>query len=465
MPGMWRLTLISALAACETPPERLTLILDRDGRREAVLDVEGARTIILDTQGDSVLVEVNVEGDGVGVEAFADGVTYAAPHWQRPVPVVSSVPIHLTGHGAATVTVWSRGHVLDPVDPERALVWHEPTPLDDPSVISFATIMASIAPDGHGGVLLESWFDRFATTPHSQRPAPGRLVSQLRAAQGPDPTQWDLRALPFRITAVHNRLDLWSTQGSCGQVRVTAAAATSETNILHVIFLFRQLTSVDDRAPDGRVHCLGTARRWSRLSSLSEAEFADAARVWLRDALTLERFALAESLELDGHVWEWRQWEPRPSVAPGLPFVLENPSLFQTVDVAQVNAAGPLRDDFVAFVEANADALNERKVVIPERFRSKVARQRELQPREPIDLAGVDPAILAQFPQLGEQIEIVGCVACHTEPAAEFNHTYPGRFFSDFHFHEVEARAALLDDMNAGRDVPPPAFGPLQLMH
>ena len=87
---------------------------------------------------------------------------------------------------------------------------------------------------------------------------------------------------------------------------------------------------------------------------------------------------------------------------------------------------------------------------------------REDDPRPALDLTGVDPAVLEAAPRLADHVALVGCIACHTEPADEFNQTYPGRFFSDFHFHELEARAALLDAMNAGLEVPAPPFGPLQ---
>ena len=226
--------------------------------------------------------------------------------------------------------------------------------------------------------------------------------------------------------------------------------------------MFRQPVGDGDVGQGGSVHCLGTARRWSRLSELADDEFADAARAWLTEVLRPERFIMAETVEREGDIWEWRQWQF--SAAPDGALTINNPPLAQTIDVATLSLPGPLRDDFLAFVEDNAADLDKRTIVIPARFRAPFAQMTEGQPRprvrlEPGDLS---PTVTAAYPRLADNLELVGCVACHTTPAAEFVQTYPERFFSDFQFHEIEARAALLDRMNAGEVIEPIAFGPLQ---
>jgi hypothetical protein len=81
-------------------------------------------------------------------------------------------------------------------------------------------------------------------------------------------------------------------------------------------------------------------------------------------------------------------------------------------------------------------------------------------PRVPLDLTGLDPALLARHPDLARSVEIGGCPRCHTE-SADFVQTSIDRVFSPFYDAELTARAARLDAMNAGDDVPTPPFGPL----
>lgn len=465
-----RLAFVFILAACQGPPGWPLVDLDADSVQAldtgVTLDIEvnGPQVVQIASADRARLVEVAIAAETTVITRTLSesGPSRCGDVWLRPRPVHGSLLLELRGHGTAHITVWSRGAPIAPVDPDRSVVWHEPVPLDNASVIGLGRLMAAVAPDGHGGRLFDRWLQSFATTPYSQRTMPAQFMADIRATHGDSPDAWDLDTLPFRVTAVHNRVDLWGTEGACGQLRVTMASTHPTYAPLHLIFLFTQPARDDDVAPDGTVHCLGTARRWSRLSPLDEAGFVDAAGDWLDEALQGESFLMAESLEREDDIWEWRQWLPVASSEPGVDIEFINPPLFQTVDVAAVNQTGPLRDDFLAFVAENAEALRDHDILIPERFRAPVARMTEGASRPELDLGGLDPEVAGAYPRLGEHIEIMGCVRCHTTPAPEFVQTYPERFFSDFHFHEVEARAALLDAMNAGDPVEPPRFGPLQ---
>jgi hypothetical protein len=149
-----------------------------------------------------------------------------------------------------------------------------------------------------------------------------------------------------------------------------------------------------------------------------------------------------------------------PETREALPFVLDNPPLFQQVDVETLNTPGPLRDRFLTFLSSNAAALDARTLLIPEEFRARSARVTQGVPRTPLSLDGLPPSLTERFPALRQQIEIVGCAACHTADA-EFVQTRMDRTFSPFYEKELRARAALLADLAAGRFRSAP-FGPLQ---
>lgn len=323
------------------------------------------------------------------------------------------------------------------IERERSLVWIDPAIVDQPDIVGLGRVMAAIAPDGHGGLMLRDWFNEFAVTAHSERLGPALLIEELQAELGADPAAWDLDALPFIVTAVHNRIDLGQRAGDCGELRVSFASTHPVYAPLHLIFLFRQ--PGDD--------CIETARRWAALSELEPPEFIAAAAAMLDEGLVRDRFLLAETVELTVSPWEWRQWRWSD---PGSP--PSNPPLFQTADVERLNQPGPLREDFLAFAGDNADALLARDVELPARFRSASARVPPGVPRERLDLAP---------PELAEAVEIIGCPACHTEDA-DFVHTTPQRTFSDFYDRELDARADYLSELAAGNDPGPVPFGPLQ---
>ena len=356
---------------------------------------------------------------------------------------------------------------LPPILDERSLVFLAPALLDDASVVGLGRLMSTIAPDGHGGRLLERWFMRFATTAHSERVGPALLLEQTADLQGDDASTWDLDLLPFVVTGVHNRIDLAARAvgGHCGEFRVSLASVDDTVEPFHVIFLFRMPAADGDVDDAGVVHCRATARSWALLSAHDDdtpsAAFLDDARAMLERYLTEENFLLAESVEFTIAPWEWRQWVKVPNDDVGLPFVFDNPPLFQTVDTTRLNQAGATRDSFLSFVEENADGLDARVVEIPETFRAPSARVNEGVPWIPLDLDGVDDDTLGAHPNLRQNIELMGCPACHTADA-DFVHTDVDRTLSPFYLDELIARAAHLEQLAHGDVVGDPPFGPLQ---
>lgn len=338
---------------------------------------------------------------------------------------------------------------------ERSLAWTRAGLLDDPEAVGLARVMSAFSGGEHGGALLAEWFDAFATTAHSQRYGPALLADGWRTAYGDDPSQWDLDALPMKVTGVHNRIDLVDrgSAGHCGEFRVSIASTDPTYQPLHLIFLFRQPLGEGDVDGDGDVTCRGTGRRWAELSGLDDAAFVSAARDILDESLVPERVLLAESVEQTVSPWEWRQWQ-LGGEAPA------NPPLFQTVDAPRMNLAGAEREAFLAWVETNAAALDARTMEIPAAYRSASARVADGVPREALSLDGVDAGVLAQFPDLRKNVELVGCPVCHTADA-NFVQTNANREFSPFYEKELEARKTFLDALAGGAD-PEVPFGPLQ---
>lgn len=344
------------------------------------------------------------------------------------------------------------GLPVPPVVIERSLFWNQPALLDDPEVISFAKLMATTSGDGHGGRVLEQWFHRFATTAHSERALPAQFIDGVIATQGADPSRWNLTALPFRVTGVHNRIDLadLSPGGHCGELRASVSSTDPTLQPFHALFLYRQPLG-DGDVVNGRVTCEGTARRWAALSELDGDALLAAARAAFAAGLTRSRFVMVETVEFTLSPWEWRQWLPQPDER------LENPPLFQQLDVERLNAPGALRDDFLGWVRDNAAALEARTLLIPERFRPASTRITQGVPREPLRL---DAALDAVRPTLRQQLELVGCAACHTADA-EFVQTRTDRTVSPFYEKELRARATHLERLARGEASVAP-FGPLQ---
>ncbi|MDX2011425.1 MAG: hypothetical protein SFW67_14585 [Myxococcaceae bacterium] len=341
---------------------------------------------------------------------------------------------------------------------QASLFWSDAGVVDDPSVVSLATLMAAAADDGHGGALLADWFHRFATTAHSERALPAQFIDEVARVQGPDPTRWDLRRLPFVVTGIHNRVDLahLAPGGHCGELRVSIASLDPTLQPFHVLFLFRQPLRPQDTV-DGRVTCQGTARRWLELSGRSDVDRDLALRGLLAEGLTRERFLLIETVEQSLSPWEWRQWVKVPGPAQGLPFVLDNPPLFQQLDVERLNQPGPLRVDFFAWLSTRLPDAAARRLEFPERFRSPSVRAIAGVPRTVLSLDGLE---VSQAPGVRAQLELVGCAACHTADA-DFVQTRADRGISPFYRKELDARARHLEALARGQGTEAP-FGPLQ---
>lgn len=351
------------------------------------------------------------------------------------------------------------------VQVEASLFWTQPELVEDPALVSLATLMAIVAPDDHGGRLLDQWFRRFSTTAHSERALPAQWMDELAAQQGADPSGWSLSTLPFKVTGIHNRLDLArlggaAADGHCGELRVSLTSVHPTVQPLHLLFLFEQPALPGDLAADGSVHCQETARRWAALSTLEGDARIAAARAMIAEGLTRERFLMMETVELTVSPWEWRQWVPTDDPTGALPFVLDNPPLHQTVDVEAVNPGGALRTQFLEFVTQNAAALDSRRLELPELFRPRSARVTQGVPRTPLDLSGLPPNITESHPALAQNIELMGCPACHTADA-EFVQTLPDRTVSPFYEKELEARARFMERVARGEAALAP-FGPLQ---
>ncbi|MDP3235653.1 MAG: hypothetical protein Q8N26_22905 [Myxococcales bacterium] len=345
---------------------------------------------------------------------------------------------------------------------QASLFWSDAGVVDDPAVVSFAKLMRLASHDDHGGRLLSDWFHRFATTPHSERALPAQFIDEVARSQGADATQWDLSRLPFVITGIHNRIDLALLEagGHCGEFRVSAASTDATLQPFHMLFLFRQPLEPDDTV-DRRVTCEGTARRWARLSTLSGAALDAELRSTFAQRLTREHFLLIETVEQSLSPWEWRQWVKTPSTS-GLPFVFENPPLFQQLDVERLNVAGPLRTDFLSWVTTNAALAASRQLPIADRFRPQSIRAALGVPRQVLSLTGLDAQVQSQYPQLRQQLEVIGCAACHMSDA-DFVQTRADRTISPFYAKELDARARHLEQLARG-DAPTAPFGPLQPM-
>ncbi|GEM_PF-1917771 len=333
------------------------------------------------------------------------------------------------------------------VDVTKSLAWTQPALLDDPTAVSLRGVLDTMCPGSSPGALLEHWLHAFNTTAHSERAGPALLADELVSLHGADATVWPLESLPFRITGVHNRLDLQDGT-HCGEFRVSLASSHPIYRPLHFIFLFRM---------DG--DCVALARRFASLSALDEAAALQEVRTLLNEHIRSDRFLLAESVEFTVSPWEWRQWTTTPTTAPGRTCALENPPLFQQLAPANLNS-GPLRAEFLQFVETNAAQLNARRLLIPASLRQQSVRANQGVPWVPLDLAGVRADVLTAYPNLRQNLEMVGCAACHATDAP-FIQTAEGRTFSPFYQKELNARAVTLREATLGNFTRAP-FGPLQ---
>lgn len=414
-------------------------------------EVDGEREVTLVT-AEPLVVEAWV-GGGTLVDVPADQLAGgASASWLAPGVLDGRRTLALAADGEVTLEVHARGSDAPAATRARSATWFDASVLDDRVAVSFGRVMAAVAENGQGGVLLDRWFRAFAAGPGAGRATFAQFLAEVEAAQGSDPQAWDLDALPFEVTGVHNRMDL--AQGEdCGELRVSIASTHPTFAPVHLLFIFRQPAQPDDATPDGVVHCRGTARRWASLAALDADAFALAARDFLVASLTHDRFDLAESVELTISPWQWRQW--RPDGTGGL----TNPALFQTVDVGRVNTSGATRDAFLADVAAHADAIAARTWVIPAAYRSALA---EVQPTAKAPLVDLTPlaGTLAAYPDLPHDIGMIGCPRCHTDDA-DFVQTSIDRVPSPFYDKELDARTARIDALAHGGWPAPAPFGPL----
>jgi hypothetical protein len=393
------------------------------------------------------------------------------PGWRRPiVGAAGEVELVATNPTGAPLEVelevLDRGGPIAEVVRERSLVWTQPDLVDAPIACGLACVMARVAADGHGGLLLQQWFERFATTMHSQRFGPSDLLDAFAGALGPDPASWDLAALPFVVTAFHNRVDL-AKDDHCGEFRVSMASTDPIYRPFHLIFLFRQPPGDGDVSPHGTVHCTAAARAWAELSAHDDAAMLAQLDVRIDALVAKDGFIAAESVEFMIAPWEWRQWFPQPNpdaaMRAVLPEIVDNPPLFQTIDAERLNQPGADRDAMLAWVEDNAAAIDARTIALPDTLRPPSARVNQGVPWIPLELSGVDPAVFDRFPTVRQNLEIVGCPACHATDA-EFVQTLPDRTFSPFYDKELDARGEFLraranGELLLGERAP---FGPLQ---
>lgn len=413
------------------------------GEPSVAIPVNEACTITIEVAEPRV-VELWLVGGWFIVEGVGEG-GYLGPL------VLEAGTYRVTPSPRATFHLRDHGVPPGAIRIDRSLTWTDPVLLDDPAIAGWDRAMRAVVGGAHPGPLVDAFFRRFGTTAHSERLGPQRLLEDQIAAQGSDPTTWDLDAFPFRATGVHHRIDL-ADPTHCGEVRVSYASTHPLHQPFHMILLFRQEATLADRRPDGTAHCAATALAWARLSALDDDAFRDAARAILDAALVRERFLVLETVEFIISPWEWRQWFLEGGA-------LENRPLFQTVDTERLNRAGPDRDLFLSWVDDNAAALDARTLYIPSAFRSESARVNDGVPWIPLDLGGV--AAVAAFPALRQHLEIVGCPACHATDA-DFVQTLPDRTFSPFYARELVAREAHLRALAEGRAEPAQRFGPLQ---
>jgi hypothetical protein len=445
----------------ECPLPSTDLVADdlTDGEESLTFNLPPGLRCHLDFAVDTeMLLEVTVRGgDGALLSFDIDDENHPTGHRPGSVLLPGDHVFSLgpfSNDTSVTATFIDRGPPVEAVDRDRSLVWIQSNILDNSTLIGLSRLMNvvdSLAPGPRWANLLAA----FSQTAHSERAGPQLLLEDLQAEFGEDPTQWDLDALPFVITAVHNRLDLAGSD-HCGEFRVSLSSTHPIHQPLHFLFLFTQAPLEGDRDPTGALTCLESARQWAHLSTLSEDSFLEAADALLDRHLRPEHFFLVESVEFTVAPWEWRQWRQVENPEPHF----ENIPLFQQVDAERLNEPGPARDAFLDFVEANAEALNSRTLLIPEAHRPQSVRVNQGVPWIPLDLSGVDPAVLEAHPQLRQNIEIMGCAACHATDA-DFVQTRTDRTFSDFYDKELDARADVLWLWHQG-EKPAIPFGPLQ---
>jgi hypothetical protein len=355
--------------------------------------------------------------------------------------------------GTPDAGVPDAGYTLPAVKYDHSLFWNDGGPQDGPGGLSFAHLMATAAGSGNGGPLLQSWFLGFRYSTY-ERDQPSQSLNDKFSDAG-DPSTWDLTQLPFRVTGVHNRIDKadYRNGGNCGELRASVASTDVTLTPFHMLFIFNQPAGPGDIEPDGSVSCVATARAWADMSLLDGDALQVAMQQAFAQGFTHDRFSLIETVDQSPSPWEWRQWTQQPDPSGVLPFILTNPQMFQQPDLSMM---GSLLTDFLNWVETNKADLDARRILIPSQYCAKVVTMNQGQPLVTLAIDGG-----SQFPHLRQNIELVGCPACHTADSMQFVQTSSERVPSSFYVKELQARATNLESLARG-EKPFVPFGPLQ---
>ncbi|MDQ3266763.1 MAG: hypothetical protein M3Y59_24445 [Myxococcota bacterium] len=427
-----------------------------------------------------VLVELRVEVEAPERDTTPDSVHTSLDGVDQPEPGWVGIHTLATGEHVLRVTsdqaaelrfiIRSEGELPQSLNSALSLEW--PTNnrvVSDKDVVGLGRMMALISAEGHGGPLLAHWLASFESTEGPSRSGPAALLAHLQAQRGADPALWNLDELNFSVSSVQNRIDLRDAT-SCGQLRVVITATdTGFEEAFQMVFLFKQPPRPLDYSPQGTLHCTATALVWARLSKSGAlpTDGQNPIATAIGEVLQRANFLRVKTSEKIGAEtdYEFREWvlavNPDPAAAPALRNLLVNRPMFQTVDTQRLNTPGAERDAFIAYVSDNAAALNARTALIPQEFLA-VATRADGVNWTPLDLSGVPQPTLDAFPQLRQQIEVVGCTGCHTSRAGtKLIHSRRNGGHSAYLLEELSARTNDLLKLSTGVPEPVP-YGPLQ---
>lgn len=414
----------------------------------------------------NILVEVVGPTEGIRLSMGTLGETepgWIRPHLARPDDHV------LTIHALRAMDTFDvKVHTRAPpaLGGEQSVVLADPALLGDGFLLNLTTVMAYVAEDRHGGLMLAELLKRFATTTHSSRSGPRAFHDWLVSNYGADPSLWALHVLPFKTLSVANRLDL-ADGIHCGEVWFTFTTTEPAFQPFNLTIAFTQPPRPNDVSPHGTVHCEDTARFWARMDPVDQS--IGLSRLLTKVLDEGGQFVKLQTSEAIGDPrpeWEFREWRkvPNPGGHPALPAVLDNVPMAQSVDAPRLNAPGADRDAFLAFVDQHAAALDRYQQPIPEQFLALSARAASATSRPVLDLTGLPAPTAAQFPSLRKKIELAGCPACHLADA-NFQQLRPDGTRSAFYNKELSARLGLVLDVASGVSPLPNAltvFGPRQ---
>ncbi len=428
----------------------------------------------------NVLLELRVEVEAPEkdltpeyVHASLDGVDQREPGWVGIQSLVTGEHVlRVTSERDAELRFYLRSEGELPRSLNSALSLEWPTNhrvVSNKDVVGLGRMMALISAEGHGGPLLAHWLGSFESAEGPSRSGPAALLAHLQSTKGADPALWNLDDLNFTVSSVQNRIDLRDAN-SCGQLRVVLTSpATGFEDAFQMVFLFQQPPRPLDYTPLGTLHCTSTALVWARLSAagVQPVTAEDPLTSVLENILQRGNFLRVKTSEKIGAEtdYEFREWilalNPDPTATPALRNILVNRPLFQTVDTPRLNTPGPERDAFLAYVGDNAAALHARTALIPQQFLAVAARADGVN-WTPLDLTGVPQATLDAFPQLRQQIEVVGCTGCHRSRAGtQLIHSRRSGGHSAYLVEELIARTVDLLRLSTGVPQPVP-YGPLQ---